>query len=77
MDFIKIPLVIIFEKKSFWSSIDLQFKLVYNLAYLLDFDLRMRSGQVWDTMGPKKWSRIRGPFISFSSVFLLLGFFVS
>ena len=30
-----------FKLNRFWISIDLRFKLVYNLADLLDFDLRM------------------------------------
>ena len=47
MDFIKISLGTNFRLNRFWICIDLHFKLIYNLVYSLEFDLRICSGQVW------------------------------
>ena len=46
MDFIKISPTTNFKLNQFWNRIELHFKFISNLAYSLEFDLRLRSGQV-------------------------------
>ena len=46
MDFIKISPTTNFKLNRFWIRIELHFKFMCHLAYSLEFDLRLRSGQV-------------------------------
>jgi hypothetical protein len=46
MDFIKISPTTNFKLNRFWIRIELHFKFMCDLAYSLEFDLRLRSGQV-------------------------------
>ena len=46
MDFINFSLGTKFRLNRFWIRIELHFKSIYNLVYLLEFDLRLCSGQV-------------------------------